>query len=397
MNKMNRIIITKLDNFIIFALYDGNIMIEVNAENINERPLLDNIYVGKVKKVVKNINAAFIDIGINKDCYYSYEDNSNPIFVKGTGNPRPCVGDEIIVQVSKEANKLKAPSLSSSLRFSGNYVLVTTGESGFGVSRKIDSERKLELETLLAPMQLTNTSIIVRTNAASAANEDITAELEQINHTIAHDIDSWKHRTCYSLLRESEPAYMQLFRNTSLSAYDEVITDDASIFSQLESFYINSFPLEMARLKFYDDDSYPLIKLYSLEKNLRDALSKKVWMKSGAFLVIEPTEALTVIDVNSGKNVSKKNKQENILAINKEAAAESLRQMRLRNLSGIILIDFIDMYNEEYNAELINYMKELSRLDPVGITVFDITRLGLMEITRKKVRRPLHEQMNKKC
>ena len=389
---MKRIIITKLDNSIIFALYDDLTMIEVNLEDANCRSVLDNIYIGKVKKVVKNINAAFIDIGINKDCYYSYEDNSNPIFVKGTKNPRPCVGDEIIVQVSKEANKLKAPSLSSSLRFSGNYVLVTTGEEGLGVSRKIGSERKSELESLISQLQLRDTSIIVRTNAAAAANKDIITELKNINQIITNDIENWKHRTCFSLLWQSAPAYLTLLKNISLSAYDEILTDDEIIFSQLKEFIQKNYPAELSRLKLYND-TYPLIKLYSMEKNLKEALSKRIWLKSGAFLIIEPTEALTVIDVNSGKNVSRKNKEENIMSINKEAATEIIRQLRLRNLSGIILIDFIDMYKDEYKNELISYVKELASSDPTGITVFDITRLGLMELTRKKIRKPLHEQI----
>ena len=156
-------------------------------------------------------------------------------------------------------------------------------------------------------------------------------------------------------------------------------------------------PSDADKLRFYEDKLLPLAKLYSLEKHLEDALSQRVWLKSGGYLIIQPTEALTVIDVNTGKYDGKKRQEETFLKINMEAAKEIGRQLRVRNLSGIIVIDFISMEDKEKKQELIEYFKEVIRQDPVRTTFVDMTGLDLVEITRKKQHRPLHEQLGEPC
>ena len=172
---------------------------------------------------------------------------------------------------------------------------------------------------------------------------------------------------------------------------DEIVTDQTDLFEELKR-YLGEYQKEdLGKLRFYEDRLLPLSKLYSLNTVMERALSRQVWLKSGGYLVIDPTEAMTVIDVNTGKYSGKKNSAETIRMINLEAAEEIGRQMSLRNLSGIILVDFIDMDKKENREELLERMREICRRDPIRTTVVDMTALNLMEITRKKLKKPLME------
>ena len=175
---------------------------------------------------------------------------------------------------------------------------------------------------------------------------------------------------------------------------EEILTDDGDIFEELTRYLEESRPEELPKLVLYDDPLLPLQKLYSLETAISHALARKVWLKSGAYLVIEPTEALAVIDVNSGKYAGRKKIDDTILKINLEAAEEIGRQLRLRNLSGIIIIDFIDMERAKDRECLMDSLRKIVSADPVKTTVVEMTKLNLVELTRKKVRRPFYEQMN---
>ena len=200
------------------------------------------------------------------------------------------------------------------------------------------------------------------------------------------------YRTCFSQLYRSVPSYISDIRDLNSGLLQEIITDDSSICQQLQEYLACFQPEDHRKLTYYEDKMLPLGKLYSLESVMERAMNKRVWLKSGGYLVIEPTEALVVIDVNTGKFSEKKEIRATILKTNLEAAAEISRQLRLRNLSGIIIVDFIDMERDEDKRELLTRLEALTAKDPVKTTVVDMTRLNLVEITRKKVRRPLYEQ-----
>ena len=171
-----------------------------------------------------------------------------------------------------------------------------------------------------------------------------------------------------------------------------IVTDDRGLYDQLKAYLKEEQPEDLEKLEFYDDSLLPLYKLYSLETVLDRALGKRVWLKSGGYLVIEPTEAMTVIDVNTGKYEGRKKMADTIRKINNEAAFTIAAQLRLRNLSGIIMVDFIDMEQEEDKKALLDCLKQAVSTDPVRTVVVDMTPLGLVELTRKKVRKPLYEQ-----
>ena len=200
-------------------------------------------------------------------------------------------------------------------------------------------------------------------------------------------------RTCYSCLYKTLPSYIAGIRDSYAGGLEEIVTDCPDLYGQLKEYLETSQAEDAGKLKLYTDRLLSLGKLYSLDNALSKALDKRVWLKSGGYLVIEPTEAMVVIDVNTGKYEGKKKLEETVLKINLEAAAEIARQLRLRNLSGIIIVDFIDMEREEDRKALLAHLVEVVSRDPVKTTVVDMTALNLVELTRKKVRKPLHEQV----
>ena len=207
-------------------------------------------------------------------------------------------------------------------------------------------------------------------------------------------LDRAKTRTCFSRLMESDPGILAGFSHVRWESLAEIVTDIPKVWDRIRAYLLEKEPDILSCLRFYEDGQFPLTKLYSLEQVMDRALSQKVWLKSGGSLIIQPTEALTVIDVNTGRSVS--GNQEQYLKLNLEAAKEAARQIRLRNLSGIILIDFINLSGQEDRELLLHTMRELTAADPVKTEVIDLTKLDLMEITRKKGRPPLYEAIRKK-
>jgi ribonuclease G len=183
-------------------------------------------------------------------------------------------------------------------------------------------------------------------------------------------------------------------RNIYQEGLTDIVIEDKVIYQEVKEFLAKEQPEDLDKLRLYEDKLLPLYKLYSVESLLANALKEYVWLKSGAYLVIQPTEALTVIDVNTGKCISKKKDDEAYLKINIEAAKEAARQIRLRNLSGIILVDFINMDTKESMDVLLELFEKELKKDPIATTLVDVTKLQLVEVTRKKVRRPLHEVMS---
>ena len=427
---MDQLIVTKWKDRSLTALLSDGHCRTLTLESGDES-LLGNIYIGKVKNVVKNINAAFIDLGGGKTGYFSLAENPLPLFTDElnalcsldrtedskkaeTGNvldrreesglksekkpstaasasPRKLkAGDELLVQVSRDALKTKDPSVTCCLNFPGTYMVLTVGKPQIGFSAKIkDTAWKEKVREALLVHKDERFGLIVRTNGASASIETLCAETEALKVQMENLFARAACRTCYTLLEQGTPPYIQSLRDAKKGTLAEVITDVPEYAGQIEAWLAEEGQEE--KLVRYEDENLPLMKLYRLESVLKSATDRRVWMKSGGYLVIEPTEALTVIDVNTGKYTGKKTPAETILKINLEAAHEVARQLSLRNLSGIIIVDFIDMESKEDQETLMRTLgEELSR-DPVKTILVDMTRLGLVEITRKKVRRPLHE------
>ena len=379
------------------ALSEEERIVEIRLESDQEKSILGNIYTGQVENIASNIQAAFVQIEPGKRCYYSLAEAQRAVFSagrKGNGPLRP--GDELLVQVSRDAMKGKLPALTSNLNFTGRYLVLTTGDKKFGLSSKLALEDRHRLSGWLkeeAERPDKEFGIIVRTNAADASKEEILKELEWLKSRYHKAVVQGRNRTCFSLVLETEPFYVAAVRDAYGRDLDEIITDVPEIREMILGYLEEISPELKEKLRFYQDKLLPLYKLYRVETALDAIQKEKVWLNSGGFLVIQQTEAFVSIDVNSGKYTGKKKMEETFRKINLEAAAEIGRQLRLRNLSGIILIDFINMENPDHRDELFHVLQKLLRKDPVKSRAIDITPLHILEMTRKKVRRPVIEDI----
>lgn len=353
--------------------------------------ILGNVYRARVSNLSPNINAAFVDIKKGESCYLSMDDYHGE---------KLKVGDLVTVQVVRDKIKTKRYAVTTDISLQGDYA-VTTLFAPVGVSSKItDSARKKELKTLMqnlliaeqdAQFYLAEGNVaeierikkltlggVIRTQAEHAEDAAITREIEGQARLLYSIMKKSEYATQYTCLYHTEVEYIKDIRRMHALQDVEIVTDIPEVTEA-----ISEIPL-------YTDE-YTLTLRYSLASLLEKTLSKRAYLKSGAYLVIEPTEAMTVIDVNSGKSIKGKNAEEQFLKINIEAAKEIARQLRLRNISGIVMIDFINMKEESHNHELMKNLAEYVRTDPVRTTVVDMTKLGLVELTRQKGKRALHE------
>ncbi len=389
---MNKLVITNWKGRILTALFDGRQALEIGLEE--DRSILGNIYIGKVKNIVKNLNSAFVDYGEHQTGYYSLTDNPVSLLTDGTVRPLKG-GDEIVVQVAKDAVRTKDPVLTGNLNFTGKYAVLTVQKSQIGFSGKIsDQEWKSQIKPQIEHLTEGKVGVIVRTNAYRE-DQALLQEIRYLLGICESILEKSRYRTCYSLLYEAEPEYLNVIRSCPKGTLEEIVTDEEAVFETVSQ-YLKLYDSEGSiRLRRYSDRMISLSKLYSLETILEEACQKRVWLKSGGYLIIEPTEAMVVIDVNTGKYSGKKNLQDTIRLTNLEAAEEICHQIRLRNLAGIIMIDFIDMKSDTDKEMLLSALRKHASKDPVKVHVVDMTQLNLVEMTRKKGKKPLWEQLHR--
>lgn len=393
-----RIIITKAplkegwgQEFFLAAAFDEKRMTQIQVEAVSKSSILGNIYIARVENIATNIQAAFVNIAKGVSCFLPLEEAKNAVFTKKNGKKDLCIGDELLVEVTREKQKNKPASVSANLNFSGKYLILTTGNHLLGISKKLHATERERLQALLKD-QITDTfGIVVRTAAKDASDEEILKELEMLTKQCHACLQGAMHRTAFTRLREAPPFYLQFLKNRNLTEVQKITTDIPSVHEVLLQHLQDT--KEAEKLHLYTDTQVSLFALYSLTHELERALHRQVWLPSGAYLVIDPTEALTVIDVNSGKNIKKKSREELVFSVNVEAAHEIARQLILRNISGICIIDFIDMKEKEHREELMHILRMDLKKDKVPATLVDITRLGLVELTRKKVQKSLKEQL----
>lgn len=391
---MNRkLIITKIEDKVVTTVLEDEKVTEfhVTKSEVLHAVQLGNIYVGRVKNIVANINAAFIEVAPGVECYYAIAENPMPLFTKKIGKKPLCIGDELLVQISKEAVKTKVPTVTSKLNLTGKYAVLTYGDTRIGASLKLSKAEKERLIAVANDFSSNEFGIIMRTNAKDVDSDALQVELKKLCEEYERLKEQATTRICFSCLSSAPKEYLTEIRNIYQEGLTDILIEDKTIYDEIKTFLIKEQPEDLEKLRLYEDKILPLHKLYGIEAHLDNALKERVWLKSGAYLVIQPTEALTVIDVNTGKCISKKKDDEAYLKINIEAAKEVARQIRLRNLSGIILVDFINLSKEEYMDELLSVFRHDLQKDPITTSLVDVTKLQLVEVTRKKVRKPLHE------
>lgn len=397
MEQNGRLVITRQrdqeQERVLSAFYEDGKAVELSCFDADDEQLLGSIYIGKVKNIVKNIEAAFIEIEGGILCYYSLREKEEPVYIKEKKGSKLSPGDELLVQVSREAVKTKAPTVTCNLNFPGKYLVLTTGKKQLGLSAKLSLEEKERLRRIAEPFLTGEFGVIVRTNASQAPEEMLLEEFERLSRICRRVLTTGKHQSCFSRVYQEPPAYALGIRNINKEQLLEIVTDDAQIYEGLSAYLSEYQPEDRGKLRFYEEESPSLNHLYGISTAFKSALQERVWLKSGAYLIIQPTEALTVIDVNTGKYDGHKKLRDTFLKINLEAAREIARQMRLRNLSGIIVVDFIDMEENEDREKLMEFLSHEVKKDPIKTVLVDMTPLGLVELTRKKVRRTLKEQV----
>ena len=380
------IVITEYKNRICALGFKQNQLEELHVDT--QESMLNSIYIAKVKNISKNINAAFVELFDGQMAFLPLDDTLNcPFIASSDGKLRE--GDEIPVQIIKEAVKTKDPVVTTKLSVSGAYCVVSLDKrkGGFQFSKKLSAMKKEAIKEALNDFVLPDDyAVVIRTGAEQLSDNDVLkSELTPLISMMDDIVLKAKTRTCFSLIYQGNPSYIEYLHHIADLVYEEVVTDLPAVYEALQASYKGTMPI-----RFYND-TFPLSKLYSIESKTEELFARKVNLKSGANLIIEYTEAMTVIDVNTAKCITKKDKDSVIYKINLEAAQEIARQLKLRNLSGIIIVDFINMENEQYQAELIQELKKLLKQDPVPCNFVDITALGLVEITRKKVKKPIYE------
>jgi ribonuclease G len=367
------------------AVLENGKLKDLIIENKNNKSVSGDIFLGVVKNVIPN-QFAFVDIGAEKNAFLQLNDHKNiPLVENGI-----LEGKEVLVQALKDPTGQKGACVTGELAFSGRFAALLTGGDKIGVSKKIlDIEKRKHLKKIAAEILPPNFGVIMRTQSADATDEEIKSELSSLAQEAGLLIQKAKYAKGPAVLRRraffAEKAVKEIFRND----IDEIVLSDE---------------LEIENVKTATDAKKNNIRISieetpfrEIEREIKKLLSKKIWLKSGGFLIIEQTEACVVIDVNTGKQVKGGDPEAVFLRANLEACAEAANQIRLRNLSGMILIDFINMRSHESKQILIKSFTEELLKDRISTTIVGMTELGLMQVTRKKTREPLLAILKKKC
>lgn len=368
----NRLIISDFYNNILLGFYFINDEL-YRIQNFSDNSLIGNIYCGYVKDVVKNIDAAFVEFGDNLKGFLSLKNIEK----------KPKSGSKILVQVTGDKIKTKDYALTLKLNFSSDNLVMVVGGSGISISRKItDNDTRNRLKSSLSSLDTGEYGFILRTSGADCSMEDILAQADLLKKQYEDILRKFNFSTPKALLFENNKIVNAC--NEFINKYSgEIKTDNENVYKFLKNNRISA--------TYFTDTSISLCNKYALGNHLKNALSKKVWLKSGAYLVIEVTEALTVIDVNTGKAEFHSNKEKTFEKINLEAALEVSKQLRIRNISGIIIVDFINMSKKESYQNLEDILKSYVDCDYVKCNIWGMTHLGLMEISRQKKEKPLKE------
>ncbi|MFR2364481.1 ribonuclease E/G [uncultured Eubacterium sp.] len=366
----NILVVSKVRNKILGFQFEENKLSRIY--NLENKSLVGNIYVGYVKDIVKNLNAAFVEIDGESKGFLSLK--NYPYKIKQ--------GDKILVQVAGDKVKTKDYLLTWKLNISVGSVILTVGNNNFSISKKIDdSLLREQYKNSFSHFCTDEYGFILRTNAQSKDLKNLENNINEAIEIYNQTVNKFNFLKAKTLVYKKDKQ-LEVLEDFVLKKDGMVITDVEQIYESLKAADICA--------SFNDEKKINLINKYSLEKHLQNSLNRHVWLKSGGYLIIEHTEAMTVIDVNTGKADFKSNRDKTIQKINEEAAKEIARQLQIRNISGTIIVDFIGS-DELKNGNLIAVMRQEVKKDYVSCSVVDITKLGLMEITRKKQEQPLYE------
>lgn len=409
------------------ALLEDGRLVSLQKEQRDASYAVGNIYLAKVKKLMPGLNAAFVNVGFEKDAFLHYLDlgsqfNTYSAFVKDTLSDKRRVpdiskisfkpdidkhgtitdtltsGQELLVQISKEPISSKGPRLTTEISFTGRFLVLTPFSNKISVSQKIKSSgEKMRLRQLVESIKPKNFGIIIRTSAEGKRVAELNDELHLLINSWKDCLEKAQRVSAPSVIYEEDSRAVSLIRDIFSPSFENIHVNDAEICSQITHYVSTIAPDREDIVKLYADDT-PIFDHFNITKQIKTSFGKTVSFKSGAYLIIESTEALHVIDVNSGNRSKNSSDQEsNAIDVNLRAADEIARQLRLRDMGGIIVIDYIDMAQAEHRQALYDHMKEVMTNDRARHNILPLSKFGLMQITRQRVRPALDIVTNESC
>lgn len=421
------LIISSTSSEVNIALLEDKVLVELNKEKSNNDFAVGDVYLGRIKKVMPGLNAAFVDVGYEKDAFLHYLDlgpqiNSFQKFLKHSvaGNTAQTTmpefsleediektgkitqilnsGQQILVQIAKEPISTKGPRLSSEISFAGRYLVLVPFSNRLSVSQKIKSvEERNRLKRLISSIRPKNYGVIIRTVAEGKRVADLDADLNMLirkwEAVAEHLYGAKAPKKIISELDRTSA----ILRDMLNDSFNTIHVDNTSIYEEVKNFVRTISPDKIDIVKLYKG-KLPIFENFGIDKQIKNSFGKIVTIKSGVYLIIEHTEALHVIDVNSGHKMSNEISQEgNALNVNLEAASEIARQLRLRDMGGIIVIDFIDMHEGANRRKLFDRLREEMAKDNAKHTILPPSKFGLVQITRQRVRPETNVSILEKC
>ncbi len=379
------------------VILEGPVLVEHYVAREDAGTVAGNIYLAVVRNVLPGMEAAFLDFGAAKNGVLYASDVKVPSGSKGKRIEQVIKdGDEVLVQVTKDAMGAKGARLTGLPSLPGRYLVLVPDSDSIGISRRLPDEDRNRLRDIINQVRPAGFGVIVRTAALHATAEELAADISRLLKDWDM-IQSEAQRGGGSRLIHQEPELLiKVIREHFTADFRKLLIDDRDAYDLVVRYLQSTAPDLVSKVAHYEDE-IPLFDRYHVDDQLKKALDRKVYLPSGGHLVIDRTEALTVIDVNTGKFVGSSNLEETVLQNNLEAAEEIGRQLRLRDIGGIIVIDFIDMESTENQQKVLRRLKETLARDKTRTQVFDVSHLGLVEMTRKNVSAGLLEHFSHKC
>ena len=409
------------------ALLEEGRLVSLQKESRDLAYAVGDIYLAKVKKLMPGLNAAFVNVGYEKDAFLhyldlgphfsSYNEFITPLLAERKKVPqlqkmklRPDIdkhgsitdlletGKELLVQIVKEPISSKGPRLTTEINFTGRYMVLIPFADKISISQKIKStEEKLRLRQLIESIKPKNFGVIIRTSAEGKRVAELINEMKTLEKCWEDTIAKAQKAEAPALIFEEESRIVGVLRDIFTPQFENIYVNSPEVYEQIRNYVSFMAPECVDIVKLYSDDQ-PIFDHFSITKQIKSSFGKTVSFKSGAYIIIEHTEALHVIDVNSGNRTKATNDQEsNALEVNLRAADEIARQLRLRDMGGIIVIDFIDMNKSEHRQQLYEHMKEIMTNDRARHNILPLSKFGLMQITRQRVRPALDIVTTEAC
>lgn len=394
------------------AFLEEDTIAEIYIERHHDQSLVGSLYKGRVIRVLPGMQAAFVDIGLERAAFLYVADVVDPRRIHSDRNTlsetradltaRPIQnllheGQEIMVQVAKEPIGTKGARVTSHISIAGRHLVYMPTVEHVGISRRItDEEERRRLKDILEALVPDGGGFVARTAAEGHSVEELRGDLEFLSQVWNDILTRMEQGPAPATLYEDLDLVLRTARDLVTPEMDVIYVDQPAQYQRLTRFMRRFMPRYLDKVKLYEGPE-PIFEVFGVEAELNRALGRKVWLQSGGYLIIDQTEALTAIDVNTGRYVGKRNLEETIIKTNLEAVNEIVRQLRVRNIGGIIIIDFIDMEREENRDRVYTALAEALQRDRARTNILKISELGLVEMTRKRVRDSLLRSLSEPC